>query len=309
MLTADARIAAIAANQFGIVSRRQLLAAGMTARMIDGRVSKGLLDPVHSGVYAFSSVPLSWRSWLLAAQFCLGDHAFMSHRAAALYWGLDGIEREFVEFTLNGSQRSTPAGVVLHCSQSLMRCDVRFLTPFRLTKVERTLVDLGSVLRPERVEEALESALHHRLTTFGRVKERLEDLRRPGLRGAAALGQIIASRDPALLPTESIFETRFYRMLKKSRRIPPPARQHRIFDQFGFVARLDLAWPPARVGVECHSLKWHGPSRTKHDARRHNRLTRLGWQVLYELYEDMNERPEDVLARLEDLLLPRLFGR
>ncbi|MGH9892199.1 MAG: hypothetical protein ACREA0_09505, partial [bacterium] len=178
----------------------------------------------------------------------------------------------------------------------------------RSTKVERTLVDLGSVLGPERVEEALESALRHRLTTFGRVKGRLDDLRRPGLRGAAVLREIIESRDPVLVPTESIFETRFYRMLKKSRRLPPPVRQHRVFDDLGFVARLDLAWPPVKVGVECHSLRWHA-NRTKRDARRHNRLTTLGWGVLYELYEDMNERPEQVLSRLEDLLLPRLLAK
>ncbi|MGH2746665.1 MAG: type IV toxin-antitoxin system AbiEi family antitoxin domain-containing protein [Actinomycetota bacterium] len=60
MLAVDARIAVLAAGQFGVVSRQQLLAQGMTARMINFRVSKRLLLPIHRGVYALPSVPLSW---------------------------------------------------------------------------------------------------------------------------------------------------------------------------------------------------------------------------------------------------------
>lgn len=109
----------------------------------------------------------------MAAQLLLGPRAFISHRAAARYWGLDRVDADLVEFTLAGAKRAAPHGVHLHYSASLQRQDVRFLTPFRLTKVERTLIDLGAVVAPHVVEEGLESALFHRLTRLDRVSRRL----------------------------------------------------------------------------------------------------------------------------------------
>lgn len=131
-------------------------------------------------------------------------------------------------------------------------------------------------------------------------------MRRPGVRGISILAEILKRRDPRLAPTESIFETRFYRLLVRSP-LPNPVRQFKVFDDDGFVARLDLAWRWARVGVEALSLRWHSPrERARRDARRMNRLTALGWNVLTELYEDLENRPQDILDRLASLLHPPL---
>jgi hypothetical protein len=48
----DEQIATLAAAQHGVVARRQLIALGATRSMIETRIARGLLLPLHRGVYA-----------------------------------------------------------------------------------------------------------------------------------------------------------------------------------------------------------------------------------------------------------------
>jgi hypothetical protein len=41
----------LASRQHGVVTREQLLAAGFTRRMIEGKLRSGYLIPIHPGVY------------------------------------------------------------------------------------------------------------------------------------------------------------------------------------------------------------------------------------------------------------------
>lgn len=302
----QARLAAVARTQFGVVGRSQLLGLGMTSRMIRVRIATGTILPLYPSVYALSGVPLSWRGRLMAAQLWLGDNSLVSHRAAACLWELDGFEEAKLEMTVTGTRRVSANGVLVHYSRHLPASDIRVRTPFRVTAIERTLVDLASVAAIERVEEALESALFRRLTTLERVMGRTNELRKPGRKGTLALARLLDERDPAQAPAESIFETRFYRFLLRSQ-LPPHVRQHPVFDNAGFVGRLDIAYPDAKVGVEAQGLRWHSSrERVKCDAERHNRLTACGWQMLYETYDALNQRPQQVIDRLAGLLVRSL---
>ena len=49
--TVHAVVGRLAAGQYGVVTRAQLLRAGVTADEIRGRVRSGALLPVHRGVY------------------------------------------------------------------------------------------------------------------------------------------------------------------------------------------------------------------------------------------------------------------
>ena len=56
-----------------------------------------------------------------------------------------------------------------------------------------------------------------------------------------------------------------------ARRAPAPVAQFRVFDDDGFVARLDFAYPELRLAIEYDGL-WHAERRPSCDRRRLNRL-------------------------------------
>jgi hypothetical protein len=63
----DVAIAVLAGRQYGVVSRVQLLALGLTPRMIQVRITGGRLHVIHRGVYAVghTRIPQEGR-WLAA---------------------------------------------------------------------------------------------------------------------------------------------------------------------------------------------------------------------------------------------------
>lgn len=62
---------------------------------------------------------------------------------------------------------------------------------------------------------------------------------------------------------------------------PPPVPQYPLYRGGRFVARLDLAWPEARVAVEYDGL-WHGqPGQLMKDRARLNRIHRAEWEVCF----------------------------
>jgi hypothetical protein len=63
----DARLAQIAFKQYGLVSRTQALAEGMSSNSIDRRVHEAIWQRVRIGVYRFAAVPVSWHQSLMAA--------------------------------------------------------------------------------------------------------------------------------------------------------------------------------------------------------------------------------------------------
>ena len=84
----DARVAAIAAQQHGVVTFRQLREAGVKRGAIAARVERGALHRVHQGVYAVGHAGLSRGGRYMAAVLALGDGAVLSHASAAVLWGL-----------------------------------------------------------------------------------------------------------------------------------------------------------------------------------------------------------------------------
>jgi hypothetical protein len=95
---------------------------------------------------------------------------------------------------------------------------------------------------------------------------------------------------------ESPQETRL-RLVMARAGLPPPVAQFRVFDDEGFVARVDFAYPDRRIAIEYDGL-WHGePGQFAKDRRRLNRLTAAGWRVIFVTAADLRN-PERLVARL-----------
>src|SRR5262249_23538121 len=98
--------------------------------------------------------------------------------------------------------------------------------------------------------------------------------------------------------SESAMESRL-RVALVSRGIPRPVAQYSVFSGSGrFVARLDLAFPSVRVGVEYEGRQHTSDSQLTRDLRRHNALAALGWTVLRFSSADVLTRPDWVAAQV-----------
>ncbi|MCI0583809.1 MAG: endonuclease domain-containing protein [Chloroflexi bacterium] len=87
--------------------------------------------------------------------------------------------------------------------------------------------------------------------------------------------------------------------------MPPPARQHRVKDQGGLVAVVDFAYPDLKLAIEADGYRWHtGRIRWEHDLARRNRLTALGWRVLHVTWSDIEQRSEELMARIAAAAVP-----
>jgi very-short-patch-repair endonuclease len=61
------------------------------------------------------------------------------------------------------------------------------------------------------------------------------------------------------------------------------------------VARVDFAWPAAKIALE-YEGRWHGERQNvARDRRRLNRLTAAGWTVVFVTAEDLLD-PEHLLT-------------
>ena len=87
MRTLDAA-AAVAEHQLGLVTRQQLLAAGVKPDTADEAVRTGRLLRQERNVYRVPGSPDAPKVRLLAKVLALGDGAVLSHATAAWLWGL-----------------------------------------------------------------------------------------------------------------------------------------------------------------------------------------------------------------------------
>lgn len=293
MKKVDTNISRLAAGQHGLVRHRQAVAAGMTSRQIQSRVAGGLLVPVHRGVYRVAGSAPSSEQALLAACLAAAHGAVASHRGAAWLWKLRGFDEAYVEVTVPVGQSVVP-GAVVHRTRTLDRPDTSRARAVPTTTPARTLLDLGAVVDAERVEAAMEDALLRRLVTLPGLTTAIERLGRSGRNGSAVLRRLVAERDPAARPTESVLEDELLHVLRRAG-LPDPVRQHRV----GRV-RLDLAYPSFKVGIEADGRIWHG-GRTdvQRNTDKANALAARGWRVLHFTAHDVRARPDYVARQVE----------
>jgi hypothetical protein len=299
----EREIMQLAAEQFGVVTRRQARMFGISVSSIDRRVSSGVWEPIHSGIYRIIAVPRSYHQSVVAAAYWAQGVA--SHRSALRLWDLDGYNDPVVEVTATGKRARSRAGVRVHYSDSLPACDVARMGLLRVTSVNRTLIDAGAVLSEARVEEALESGLRQGLTTLPRLAARIDELCGRGRRGCGAVRALLDKRRWGDPPTASPLETIISRLLARHG-LPTPVRQYEIVHRGAFVARPDFAYPDLKIAIEGQSFKHHGTRvGWEQDSERFNRLQELGWVVILVTWRDATARPAIVAERVRNTLANR----
>jgi very-short-patch-repair endonuclease len=292
-------VADIAAAQHGVFARSQVAGFGGTKDLIRNRCAAGRWAEVAPHVFCLAGAPPTWRQALMAASLAWGVGAVVSHRAAAALWRLAGFESRAVEITVpRGRDRRGPGTVHRN---ALHPVDVTMLDRIPVTTPARTLIDIASTSPPEVVEEALDDALRRGLVTIPRLRWRLDGLGR-GRPGVGVMRKLIDTREPAVPILDSTFERRLLRRLREAG-LPEPVLQYEIRRHGRVVARVDFAYPEARLAIEADGYRWHsGRARWNHDRRRANELTLLGWRIIHVTWDDFAERSDQVVAAVRRAL-------
>src|SRR6201994_1875259 len=84
----------LARKQHGVVTRKQLMALGLTSRGIEHRIARGRLHPIGRGIYAVGRPELTRQGrWMATVLACGGaGKASLSHSSAAALFGI-GVEQ------------------------------------------------------------------------------------------------------------------------------------------------------------------------------------------------------------------------
>jgi very-short-patch-repair endonuclease len=259
---ADLAINLFAREQHGIVTTKQLVAAGLTRAAISKRVRGGRLYRVHQGVYSVGHSGLSLEASWMAAVLACGSGAVLSHGSAAVHWKLLRPLEGPIDVTVpKRTGRSRRRGICIHRHTSLdggsslstsgLQTRPRRLVTVHeripITTVPRTLEDLRrSELRPSLVRRAIREA---------------EFLRLP-------LGDIETDR------TRSDVERDFLRLCRRYR-LPLPE----VNVPIGRMT-VDFLWRSAMLVVETDSYVTHGGTVAFEDDRQRDlELRRLGYSV------------------------------
>jgi very-short-patch-repair endonuclease len=278
----DARLAALATTQHGVVSLAQLGAMGLDRDAVWRRAAAGRLHPLHRGVYAVGHTKIGREGRWLAAVLACGERAVLSHRSAAALWDLRATSAGRVDVTVpRASGRRSTRRIAVHRPRRAVETTVRDAIP--VTTPMQTLAHLTPLLPRPALERALEAAERLDLLDVTRLPPRLRALV-PGI-------------DAAL---RSPLEARFLRLCR-AHGLPQPRVNTRI-DAY----EVDFCWPEHRLVVETDGHRHHGTRAAfERDRARDAHLTALGWRVVRVTHRALEERPGEVV----DLLRRLLSGR
>lgn len=245
----DHAIAALATRQGGVVSRHQIIAAGLSASAIDNRVQSGRLHVVFRGVYAVGHRAVSRGGRLKAAVLACGSSAVLSHDTAAEWWGLQKQRSREIEVTVPVAGGRHTAGLAIHRSPYLPHSHLTHLRGLPITTVERTILDRAAH-RPRRgAERDIDEA--HRLRLFApeRLEAILDDSR--GRAGTATLRAVLRDHTAGSTCTRNDCEEAFFALIEDTGLRRPLAN----VPVGPYV--LDFLWPGHGLAVECDGAATH----------------------------------------------------
>jgi very-short-patch-repair endonuclease len=290
--TVEEVCARIAHDQHGVVSRAQLVRAGITPRQIDRRLLTGGLIRVHRSVYRVGHRAASVEARYMAAVLACGDDALLSGPSAAHLLGL--IRRGPAEVEVIAPTERRVDGIRTHRERINARDRIRW-RGIPVTSAARTLVDLAAGLPADQLARACHEAGIKHGTTPAAVERVLA--RRGRSSGATKLREILRGD---VRVTLSKLERRFLERLAEAGLALPETNRP------AGGGRVDCRWRAERLTVELDGYRYHHSRHAWEQDRRREREARArGDEFRRYSYGDVFDTPQLMLAELQRLLPAR----
>jgi hypothetical protein len=288
--TADEKIARIASLQTGVVTRGELLAAGISGRQIDRRIERGILIPEFRGVYRVGHSAPSVEAHYLAAVKACGEGAVLSGFAAAFWQGLIKGEPPPPEVTARTERRIR--GITVRRSRRMHSLDTATYRGIPITTVPRTLLDVSASLSLSDLARACHEAwIRYRVTP---TAAEAVLARNPNAPGAGKLRKVMLGE---VRVTLSRLEDRFLALLE-AESLPLPETNRVVGTK-----RVDCHWQQPPLTVELNSYRFHNSRHAWEQERVREREARKRgdeWRTF--AYSDVFEDPTYILGELRQLL-------
>jgi hypothetical protein len=288
--TVEAKVAELASHSHGVVTRQEILRAGVSKAELLHRVKTGALIPIHRGVFRVGHQAPSVLARYMAAVKACGPGSLLARRAAAHLFGLLKRPPSLPEVLTPTERRIR--GVV---TQRVRRTELVDATRWRgipVTNVPRTVVDLASVLTPSDLARAFHEAAVRYRTTPASVEAVLA--RRHNWPGARALRRVLWGDEPVSL---SKLESSFIARVREAG-LPLPDTNSRVDGRY-----VDCRWPERRLTVELDSYRYHQTRHAWEQVRQREREARgRGDEFRRYTWLDVDEDSRPMLADLRTLL-------
>jgi very-short-patch-repair endonuclease len=298
---AEAVLMSLASRQHGVVTRTQLLQAGVSGDVVDRRVRARRLRAVHRGVYLVGPVHAAHAREMAAVLAC-NNGAVLNHWNAGILWQC--CRREDVagpvDVSATRGDHFRRPGIRFHLLRTLRADEVTQLGGIPLTTVGRTVYDLASVADQRALERIVAEAFDLGITNRAELLSLLP--RWSGRRGAIRLRALL-DRDEDLAATRSRAEEDFLALIQKGE-LPAPAVNTTIGGH-----RVDFYWRAERFVVEIDGVAFHSSRRKfESDRRRDAELAAAGLRVVRVTWRQLVREREALLVRLTQALTLARIG-
>lgn len=270
-----------------------------------GRLTRNVLHGprfvrVFPDVYVPAGCALSLSIRSMAAHLLVEEYGVLVGYSAAELLGAACAPRDAdAEVGVRGLSLRDRPGLRVHRDR-LADDEITEVLGMLVTTPLRTAYDLARWLPTAEAVAAVDALAgvgHFRPGAVMRIRSRY-----PRARWRCRIPNVVELADDR---AESVMETRC-RLVLLQHGLPRPATQYRVRDTDDRpVARLDLAYPAQRVGVEYDGRDHRDGDRTARDSRRDSALAALGWVVLRFNSDDVLRQPHVVAQRVRDTLAHR----
>lgn len=289
---AERVIGRIASRAHGVITREEMLAAGVTVEEIKQRVNRGALIRRYRGIYRVGHRARSLEAEYMAAVKACGAGALLCGRAAAYLLGILKSPTPPPPEVLTTTHRSV-TGLKTRRTRRANKSDGTEYKGIPVTTVPLTLVHLAAELDDEDLARACHEAGVKYRTTPRQVEAVLT--RRPNSPGAAKLRLIQSGDTKALL---SKLEKGFHEQLL-GWDLPLPDDTNK--DVGG--RRVDCRWRGKKLTVELNGFRFHNSRHSwEQGQERQREAYARGDEFRTYTYKDVFEDPRRMRAELTKLL-------
>ena len=272
-----------ASRQFGILSRAQLVDAGVSTAALSRARRAGMLIDVTNRTVRVRSSPDTFLARCAAVSLHLEALGFLSGPTAGRLHGLRAMPHRTIHATIpEGHRVRLPTWArVRWRSRYDADLDRTMLAGVHITaEPHRMLHDLAARLSDRRFRRAAEDCWHLGLVTPQSAEQYLRGHRRRGKDGTARMDRWLELALDQRRPAQSGLELDLIEALR-SVGLPEPVRQHPLELSSGVRIHVDIAWPDARLCVEPGHSWWHGGNESlRRDHERSLEALAIGWETI-----------------------------
>ena len=294
--------AEVASKQGGVISRHQLLIAGLSSSAVTRLVDRNELDVMHQGVFLVRGAPVTRLAQVWAA--VLGTDGVVGFESAAHLWCQIDDPPVRIHICVDHAVRShSPHWIALH-RVVLPTWARTYRGALPITTRSWTVLDLVAVARRESdAVRLLDRGQQQRWVSPRDIDERLA-----GAKGRIGNQRLRRLREGVGDGAQAASERRLHRILREGGLAgwEPNFAVALYDDRF---AVLDVAFPEWMLAIEVDGWAFHHDvDRFSRDRARQNNLVALGWTVLRFTWADLTQRPGYVLAAIRELGAQRSTG-